>query len=242
MKKHIPNFVTLLNLFSGSIAMVFAFEGNLMLAAWFIGFAAIFDFLDGLLARLLNARSAIGLQLDSLCDIISFGLVPSVIVYQMMSNTYNAPFVYFKGINILFFTAFLIPAFSALRLAKFNTDDGQSDSFSGLPTPANALFFASLPLVLYQAEKEGAIFLQDMLQNFWFYLCLTIVFSLLMVSKIPLFSLKIKNLKLKENKKPFVLMMIAVVLFLVIKFYALPAIVILYILISLVGNISSAKR
>jgi CDP-diacylglycerol---serine O-phosphatidyltransferase len=242
MKKHIPNFVTLLNLFSGSIAMVFAFEGNLMLASWFIGFAAIFDFLDGLLARLLNARSAIGLQLDSLCDIISFGLVPSVIVYQMMSNTYNAPFVYFKGINILFFTAFLIPAFSALRLAKFNTDDSQSAAFSGLPTPANALFFASLPLVLYQAEKEGAIFLQDMLQNFWFYLCLTIVFSLLMVSKIPLFSLKIKNLKLKENKKPFVLMMIAVVLFLVIKFYALPAIVILYILISLVGNISSAKR
>lgn len=242
MKKHIPNFVTLLNLFSGSIAMVFAFEGNLMLAAWFIGFAAIFDFLDGLLARLLNARSAIGLQLDSLCDIISFGLVPSVIVYQMMSNTYNAPFVYFKGINILFFTAFLIPAFSALRLAKFNTDDSQSDSFSGLPTPANALFFASLPLVLYQAEKEGAIFLQDMLQNFWFFLCLTIVFSLLMVSNIPLFSLKIKNLKLKENLKPFVLMMIAVVLFLIIKFYALPAIVILYILISLVGNISTAKR
>lgn len=236
IKKHIPNFITLLNLFSGSIAIVFAFKGNLMLSAWFIGFAAIFDFLDGMSARLLNAKSPIGLQLDSLADVISFGLAPSFIVYQLMLQSYNAPFLYFNDVNLMAFAAFLIPAFSALRLARFNIDENQTESFLGLPTPANALFFASLPLVNFQAEKEGLDTMLSFLKNYWVLLGLAVSLSLLMVSSVPLFSLKLKNFRFQENQNRFILIIAAVILFVSIKFYALPLIVILYILISIIGN------
>lgn len=233
IKSHIPNFVTLLNLLCGSIAIVFAFNQNLMLAALFIGFAAIFDFMDGLLARLLHAKSPIGLQLDSLADVISFGLAPSFIVYQLMLQCPNVSFMVFHNINVGAFAAFIIPAFSALRLAKFNIDENQTVSFIGLPTPANALFFASLPLVIFQAGNEGPQLILDFLRNYWILLSLVILFSLLMVSSIPLFSLKIKSIKIKDNLSRYLLISIAGLLLIFLKFYALPLIVIIYILISL---------
>lgn len=242
IKKHIPNFITLLNLFSGSIAIVFAFKGNLMLSSWFIGFAAIFDFLDGMSARLLNAKSAIGLQLDSLADVISFGLAPSFIVYQLMLQSYNAPFIYFNDVNITAFAAFVIPAFSALRLAKFNIDENQTSSFIGLPTPADALFFASLPMVIFQAENEGPEQILTLLNNYWVLLGLAVGFSLLMVSSIPLFSLKLKNFRLHDNLNRYLLIFASIGLFIWIRFYALPLIVVVYILISLVENKYSRQR
>lgn len=241
IKKHIPNFITLLNLFSGSVAIVFAFKGNLMLASWFIGFAAIFDFMDGMAARLLNARSEIGVQLDSLADLISFGLAPGVIVYQLMNTTVSPPFLYFNDINVFALLAFIIPAFSALRLAKFNIDESQTTSFIGLPTPANALFFASLPLVVFQAEELANTWILYLSNNYWVLAAITILFSLLMVSNIHLFSLKLKNFKFRENLSRYALLFLSLALIIFLKYYALPLIVLSYILISLIENTSSTK-
>lgn len=240
IKNNIPNFITILNLLSGCISIVFAFGGNLLLASWFIGFAAIFDFLDGMAARWLNAKSSIGGQLDSLADVISFGLAPAFIVYHLMLTSYGIPFLYFNDENVYAFVAFLIPAFSALRLAKFNIDENQSDSFRGLPTPANALFFASLPLVLFQAEKSGIDSITVLIKNYWFLSGIALAFSLLMVSKIRLFSLKIKSLAFGENKIRYAWLFLAVVLVLTFKWFALPVVVILYILLSLPENIRKA--
>ncbi|OQX75788.1 MAG: CDP-diacylglycerol--serine O-phosphatidyltransferase [Bacteroidetes bacterium 4484_276] len=232
IKKHIPNFVTCLNIFSGAISIVFAFKGNLDLAAWFIGLAAVFDFLDGMSARLLNAKSDIGLQLDSLADVISFGLAPAVIVFQLMENALNKPFIDWFGLNVFSLVAFILVAFSALRLAKFNIDTEQADDFKGLPTPANALFFASLPLVLFQAESLGFQFLQNSLTNYWVLFVLTIIFSGLLVSNIGLFSMKFKNLFWKGNQLRYILFISFFVFFFLIRLYSLPLIIIFYILLS----------
>lgn len=240
IKRHIPNFVTILNLFSGCISIVFAFGGNLVLASWFIGFAAVFDFLDGMLARWLNAKSPTGVQLDSLADVVSFGMAPGIIVYHLMLNSHNIPFLYFIDKNLFAFFAFLIPAFSALRLAKFNIDDNQSDSFRGLPTPADALFFASLPLVMLHAGKSGVEDIAHMLRNFWMLLGFTVAFSLLMVSNVRMFSLKVKGLAFGENKMRYIFLLIAAVLIVVLKWFALPLVVILYIFLSLLENLRKA--
>ncbi len=146
VKKHLPNAITCANLFSGCIGIVFAFQGNLVVAAYAIFLSSIFDFFDGLASRVLNSYSFIGKDLDSLADMVSFGVLPSVIMYELLLQ---APQI--EGIShILNFVAFLLPVFSALRLAKFNNDTRQSGSFIGLPTPANAILIASLPLIVQQ--------------------------------------------------------------------------------------------
>jgi len=234
IKNHIPNFITTLNLISGCISVVFAFQGNLMLASWFIGIAAIFDFLDGMAARVLHAKSAIGVQLDSLADMVSFGVAPGVIVYQLMLLSYNMPFAYFMEINPVALIAFLIPVFSALRLAKFNIDERQTEAFIGLPTPADAMFFASLPLVIYQAHNAGLELILNFVHNFWFLLASTLVFSGLMVSELPLMSLKFRNLSFNDNKQRYLLVSMAIILFLLLKSIAIPLIVLVYIVISVV--------
>lgn len=232
IRTHIPNFITTLNLISGCISVVFAFQGNLMLASWFIGIAAIFDFLDGMAARVLHAKSDIGVQLDSLADMVSFGVAPGVIVYQLMLQSYNMPFAYFMEINPVALIAFLIPVFSALRLAKFNIDERQTEEFIGLPTPANAMFFASLPLVFYQAHNAGIESILNFVHNFWFLLASTLIFSGLMVSELPLMSLKFRNLSFNDNKPRYLLVSMAIILFLILKAIAIPLIVLVYILIS----------
>ncbi|MBE0638331.1 MAG: CDP-diacylglycerol--serine O-phosphatidyltransferase [Bacteroidales bacterium] len=241
MRKNIPNFVTLLNLLSGCISIVFAFNGNSVLAAWLIGIAAVFDFLDGMLARLLNARSPLGLHLDSLSDVISFGVAPGVIVFQLMQNSEHLPFFFWDGVNFASFAAFLIPVFSALRLAKFNIDDRQTDSFIGLPTPANALFFASMPLVNFQAENLNHHWINMILQNYHSLLIITVFFSLLLVSPIPLMGFKFKSYKFSENKLKFFFLVFTAGLILLLKFYALPVIIIAYILVSVPGKKEKQK-
>ena len=233
MKKHIPNFVTSLNLLSGSISIVFAFNGNPELAAWFIGLAAVFDFFDGMLARLLNAKSAIGLQLDSLADMVSFGLAPAVILFRLMESALNQPFLFWFNINVFSLAAFVITVFSALRLAKFNIDDRQTVNFIGLPTPANALFFASLVLALSQAEATGNTIIHQLLTNYWILLSLDLVFSALLVSEISLFSMKFKSFRWGDNRLRYTLLVSFIIFFIFFRFYSLPLIIILYLLLSL---------
>lgn len=241
IRKNIPNFVTILNLLSGCISIVFAFNGNLALASWLIGLAAIFDFLDGFLARLLNARSPIGLQLDSLSDVISFGVAPGVIIFQLMQNSEHLPFFYWDGVNIASFAAFIVPVFSALRLAKFNIDDRQTDSFIGLPTPANALFFASLPLVQFQAENLNHHWINIFLQNYPLLLTITLIFSFLLVSQIPLMGFKFKTFRFSDNKLRYVFLVFSAALILALKFYASPVIVLIYILLSIFDKRNNMK-
>ena len=200
IKNSIPNFITSLNIAAGSLSIIFSFEGLPKEAAYFILAAAGFDFLDGLSARLLNARSDMGKELDSLADIISFGVAPAIIVYHIMKSSLLIDVLYPHNLEtyrmLYLFSFVLIPVFSGLRLAKFNVDDRQTSSFIGLPTPANALFFAAIPIVASQNPFEPILFL---FYNKDYLLYIIIISSLLLVSPIPMFSFKFKNLKLKEN-------------------------------------------
>jgi len=202
------------------------------MAAWFIGLAAVFDFMDGMLARILDAKSDIGVQLDSLADVISFGLAPAMILFQMMDRTNNEPVMLWYDLNIFLVIAFIIPVFSALRLAKFNIGNWQSEDFFGLPVPANAIFFASLPLVMLQAESTGVGFLQRFLSDYWILFFLAVIFSGLLVSNIRLFSMKFKNFAIKDNLLRYILLVIFVALFIWKGFFALPLTIILYMLLS----------
>ncbi|NVO19617.1 MAG: CDP-alcohol phosphatidyltransferase family protein [Bacteroidetes bacterium] len=242
MKKHIPNFITCLNLFSGCVGIYLAYQGSLAVASMFIGVAAAFDFFDGMAARLLHVKSEIGKELDSLADIISFGLLPGVIVFELLSSTMNLPQWSSVSINPYPFVAFLIPVFSALRLAKFNIDSRQTESFIGLPTPAAAIFLGSFPLILTYA-KSAVIndFAHLILVNFFILTAITLMICWLLVAELPLFSLKFKNLKWKDNKPQFLLLLISIFLLLLLKFAALPVIIMIYVAISLIFRKNEAS-
>jgi CDP-diacylglycerol---serine O-phosphatidyltransferase len=234
LKKSIPNILTSLNLLSGCVAIVFVFQGLLHIAAFLVIIAAVFDFLDGFSARLLNAYSTIGKELDSLADLVSFGLVPATIMYSMMDQAAPDILSALHGLNILPFTAFFITIFSAIRLAVFNIDERQSEQFIGLPTPANAVFFISLPLLLYFGNESDWLyaFFSNISNSFYILLILTLIFSFLLVSNLPLFSLKFKNLSIKTNLIRYIFVFISITLLVLLKFYALPFIILIYILLS----------
>ena len=217
------------------MGIAYAFMNNLELSAWFIGIAAVFDFLDGLVARLLNVKSDIGKELDSLADVISFGLLPGSILFMMMQNSANLPGYFHGTLNPWCIPAFLIPVFSALRLAKFNTDQRQSESFIGLPTPAAALALGAFPLILQQTSpSESLPIISALLTNYYFLLFAAISISLLMVSKLHLFSLKFKSLNWRDNKQQYILLGFSIAVFGFLGFTSLPLIIIAYILISLI--------
>lgn len=236
MKKHIPNTLTSLNLFSGCIASVIALQGDLSILPWvllLIIIAAIFDFFDGFAARLLNVYSPVGKELDSLADCISFGFVPSVVIFRVLQE---------KGylissdeliITYLPYLAFLIAVFSALRLAKFNVDERQSESFIGLNTPANALFWISFCTgIIGRVEAGEMLFSKGLVYTI---IVGIFVFSFLLVSEIPMFSLKVKSLKLKGNIQRYFLALFIIVLLPFINYLAIAAGILLYIALSL-GN------
>ncbi|HKL08490.1 MAG TPA: CDP-diacylglycerol--serine O-phosphatidyltransferase [Bacteroidales bacterium] len=239
VRKHIPNFITSLNLFSGCLSIVLSFEGYLLLAVYMIFFSAILDFLDGMTARLLNVYSKVGKELDSLADVVSFGVAPSVIVYFLMKGAlYNTHYIptlaELPVIDILFLIApFLIAVFSGIRLAKFNIDERQSNSFIGLPTPANALFFVSLYIITLVSENYLVHYL---IQNKIFLLVLILVFSLLLVAEFPMFSLKFRNLGFRGNKIRFIFVGLSAILLILLQSIAIPFIIILYILLSAINN------
>lgn len=230
----IPNTITSLNVFAGCISITFAFKGQLEMAAYFIFIAAVFDFFDGFTARLLDAYSQMGKELDSLADIVSFGVAPAMIVYQIFLSqmgNYDLPPFLMKYFPLL---AFLIVIFSNLRLAKFNIDERQHLTFIGLATPPNAIFFAFL---IFLTHKEYLSFLYEYSQNIWILLALVIIFSLLLVAEIPMFSLKLKSKKFSDYKIQYVFLGISLVLLITLQLAAISIIIIVYILLSIINNI-----
>lgn len=226
IKKHIPNIVTCLNLFSGCIACVMAFEARYELALIFIILSAIFDFFDGMLARLLHAPSAIGKELDSLADDVSFGVAPALIVFSFLKEPALMYPDFLTGVrDYIPYLAFLIAVFSALRLAKFNVDERQTSSFVGLPTTANAPFWAALIV-------GGKDFLLGNVNVLWI-LLLVVIFSLLLVAELPMFSLKFKNLSWKDNKISFIFLIVCAPLLVFLGISGFAAIIVWYIILSL---------
>ena len=197
-------------------------------AALMIFVAAIFDFFDGFAARLLNAHSPIGADLDSLSDVVSFGIAPGFIMYWLMIKTISNPIVPVGPFELLTFIAFLLPVFSAIRLAKFNIDDTQNTSFRGIPAPGMAIFVASLPLALAQVGHLG-----DGSFRLGYCIGIVLVFSFMMVCNLRFFSIKMKNLKWKGNEVRFIFIALAVISFAIFRFVALPFIMIAYILLSI---------
>lgn len=244
LKKHIPNTITCGNLFCGCMAILYAFQGNLIVCCYLVGVAAVLDFLDGFVARLLNVKSEMGKQLDSLADMVTFGVVPGVIMYFMLLKSTTGDigklFLEQNGAELfpqwLVFSGFLITIFSALRLAKFNIDTRQTDSFIGLPTPANTLFICSLPLMAHFQPYIGEYNLLHYIHNPWLLLGITILSSYMMVAEIPLLSFKFKSFSWKENKLRYILLVAAFALLIFFQFVAIPFVILLYILLSVINN------
>jgi len=190
--------------------------------------AAAFDLFDGLAARMLGVSSPIGKELDSLADVVSFGFVPGAILFKLLQANVGSVSENEMVVRIIQFVPFIVTVFSAIRLAKFNIDTRQTDSFLGLPTPANTLLIISFPLIL--ADDEFG--LAKILLNPYFILGISVLMSFLLVSKIPLFALKFKNFYWRDNSYQFILVITSAILFIAIKFAALPLIVFLYVLLS----------
>lgn len=246
MKKHIPNIITSLNILCGSIAVLFAVSENLILAAVFVFLGIFFDFFDGLAARMLKAQSEIGLQLDSLADMITSGLVPGIVMFQLLNlafldhmqtltDVFSTQGWNVGIVNYLPLLGLLIVVASGYRLAKFNVDTRQTTGFIGLPTPANTLLILSLPLILEYQYSETAVLL---ILNPWFLIGLTFISCILLNAEIPLFALKFKNWDFKSNAVRYVFLGISALLLITIKFLAIPIIILLYILFSLFWKVS----
>ncbi len=254
MKKitsHIPNFITSLNLLCGCFAVVFAFQGidYLAVSAVLIVLGSVFDFFDGTAARVLKAYSAIGKDLDSLADLISFGFAPSVILYQLMQHAlFGGAFSFASQATViqyvLLFSPFLITVFSALRLAKFNNDSRQTESFIGLTTTANGINVSALALLFhFHSEDE---FVKGLLLNTWFVVFYVVLFSFLLVSELPMFSLKFKSLAFGKNKIRFLFLAISLLLIATLQWFGLvlviPTFIVLSVIIWLAGFKSETSK
>ena len=223
--RNIPNTLTSCNLFSGCIAAYMAFHGNYKEALLFIVLGAMFDFFDGMTARLLHVSSPIRKELDSLADDITFGLAPAAIAFSLFKEVYYPDFL-MPVAGIMPYTAFLIAVFSGLRLAKFNIDERQTSSFIGMPTPANALFWASLAV-------GGHSFLISDNFNAIYLFVLVVVMSLLLVAELPMFSLKFKDLSWGHNKVSYIFLIVSLPLLIIFQLSGIAAVIIWYILLSL---------
>ena len=222
IKKHIPNTITCCNLISGCIATWFAFESDFTMALLFIVIGAVFDFFDGMVARLLHVSSPIGKELDSLADDITFGFAPSAIVFSYLCT-------FHIHLPIIPFLAFIMAAFSALRLAKFNLDERQALGFIGLPTPANALFWGSLVLGL----QEYNIYFEGME---WAVLVGTFISSYLLIAEFPMFALKFKTWGWKGNEIKYIFILSCIPLLLLLKVSGFAAIIAWYVILSVATN------
>jgi CDP-diacylglycerol---serine O-phosphatidyltransferase len=235
MKKHIPNTISLLNMLSGCIAVVYAFEDRLCISAGLIFLAALFDFLDGFFARILKVQSPAGKELDSFSDLISFGLAPAVIIFVLISKGLLAVEDRWIITDVLPFVAFLITLYSAIRLAKFNTDTRPKDRFYGLPTPANAILIGSLPLILHQNSILFGVSpepLQTLIRSPLFLVLLTLVLSSLLISNISLISLKFYSFRWSENKVQYLFLFTSLLLLLMFFYAGIPLLIIAYFLFS----------
>lgn len=231
IKKHIPNAITCCNLISGCLSILFLCYNHVLWAASMIFVAAVFDFLDGFAARLLNVKSPLGAELDSLSDLVSFGVAPSFIVAWFLCKV-NIGW-WFHSFNLFTILAFILAVFAAVRLAKFNLDPRQSTSFIGLPVPVVGLFIASLPFMLSSFGYKSELY--AFVVNPYFLLGMIAIFSWLMVSEVPFFSFKFQNLKFnKENILRYIVVIFAIVAIIILKWSALPFVFLFYILLSVI--------
>lgn len=266
IKKNIPNAITCCNLLCGCLAIVQAMNGNLVWAAYLVGMAAIFDFFDGFAARLLKVSSPIGKDLDSLADMVTFGVVPGIVMFKMiMIRELTVHDSYFTIEDTSFlkhcqYISFLIPIFSAVRLAKFNNDTRQSDSFIGVPTPANAIFICSLPVILnldstqrYLPEFPGSTFsslffrdpesfMHAFLVFHYFLIGACVVLSLLLVAELPLFALKFKHFNWKGNEVRFTFLILCIAMLAALRLAGIPLCIVLYVLMSVINNLITKRR
>ena len=234
IKNYIPNFLTSINLILGCLSIFASFQPDGVLdAAIFVLFATIFDFADGFAARKLNAQSDMGKELDSMADLITFGVAPGLIVFRLL----HPEFLSFYGNTIfetfLKSTPALIPLFSALRLAKFNIDKRQTDNFIGLPTPANAIFISSLPFI----EHQNIWNLSELIHTNWFLPLICLINSLLLISEIRLFSLKVKHLGWKGNELRYVFLLVSLILIILFQYLGLAFVIIVYVLLSVLEHL-----
>jgi CDP-diacylglycerol--serine O-phosphatidyltransferase len=237
MKRHIPNFITSLNLSSGFIAIIYAANGDLVTSSWLIVAAMIFDFFDGFSARLLKAYSAIGKELDSLADVVSFGVAPGFIIYHLLNNSIaeGSPMIADSNRAIVALILILpaaMPVCAALRLAIFNIDTTQATTFKGMPTPANALAVISFVLAGHYSVSP---LLSSVTASPLSIILFTLFLSLLMVSRIPLLSLKITNLKFRGNEGRYILISLVITAFLIFGIGAAPVIIPIYLVASLLS-------
>ncbi|HLW09517.1 MAG TPA: CDP-alcohol phosphatidyltransferase family protein [Fermentimonas sp.] len=255
LRKQIPNIITLLNLFAGTIAITHAFSANFTGVVIWVTIAAIFDFLDGLAARLLKAYSSLGRELDSLADVVSFGVAPASALYILIRDYFTFPEILQQFSQFIPYLAFIIPVFAAYRLAKFNIDERQSTSFLGLPTPANGLFWISY---CYALNKSAQIYnisqisntpnsnhLSQLYKGTTFNINITfitiaaiIIMSLLMVSEIPMFSLKLQNKGIKGNERQIILIILLITLISIFGIAGVAIGIVAYILISILAPIN----
>ena len=240
LKKYIPNMLTLLNLFCGSIAVIYAINSNFYAAAIFMFLGIFFDFFDGFAARILKAQSEVGLQLDSLADMVTSGLVPGIVMFKLLevvesdwgeldlSNDFWIPIIPLLGL--------CITLASAYRLAKFNVDEEQQSYFKGLPTPANAILIISLPLIL---EFQNNDIMNSIILNKWFLIGVTLLSCYMLNAKVKLFALKFSDWSFQTNATRYIFLLLSIVMLIVLKFAAIPAIIVLYILMSITTNITT---
>jgi CDP-diacylglycerol--serine O-phosphatidyltransferase len=222
IRKHIPNLITLGNLFCGCVAVVFAAGENYRMAFAMVALGIFLDFFDGFFARLLNVSSPLGLQLDSLADMVTSGVAPGLVLYKMMTAYSDLPWLPYLG--------FLVTLGSCYRLANFNIDTRQTDSFIGLPTPANALMVMSLPLVL---QTTDSLFVLELLVNPWFLLAVAVFSAFILNAELPLFSLKVKKFSLKHNRLQAVFLLLCILLVAIFRFAGIPLSILSYIVLSL---------
>lgn len=232
IKAQIPNLFTMLNLFSGCVALVFVSYREYGIAFLLVCLGIFFDFFDGFFARKFNVAGPLGVQLDSLADMVTSGVVPGYVMYQMLLNTSN-PLIMGWHQMAFSFLGFIITLGACYRLAKFNIDERQSDSFIGLPTPANALFITSLPLInlsFYDQNFSGMVY------NKWVLIGITLVSAYIMNAEIPLFSLKIKDFSFAKYKLQIFFLAISIAMLVFLQILAVPLIIILYVLLSVLDN------
>ena len=240
IRRNIPNAITCGNLLCGCLAIVKAFEGDLVWAAYLVGIAAVLDFFDGFTARLLHVTSPIGKDLDSLADMVTFGVVPGVVMFQLLNES-GSHHIDGELEHYLPYIAFLIPIFSCIRLAKFNNDTRQTESFIGVNTPANSILICSLPLIIGSGEQRISD-IAFFILNPYLLLSLIVIMSALLVSELPIFSFKFKSFGWKGNEIRFIFLILAVVLLVALQFVGIPLVIVLYVLMSVVNNFITKNK
>lgn len=240
IKKHIPNAITLLNLLAGLIALVYAFDDNLQMAFFWVCLGIFFDFWDGFAARVLKVSSPLGVQLDSLADMVTSGVVPGVAMYQMLAHIQENNELYTVTHDTFYmklvpFIGFIITLGSCMRLAKFNIDTRQTNSFIGLPTPANALFILSIPMITNTTASD---FVFEVFSNPYILVFISLFSAFIMNAELPLFSLKTKNKNLSDNKLTLLFLGICALLLLLFQFEAIPLIIAFYIGLSVILKVT----